>query len=111
MTFGISIYTKNLCDKSCSLYCCKVSAGIIYSGSFMYSYLFMGLFKYKLAMLAHMNFSFLTKITLLKIILSVAISAVNVVTSPGKLVRFPPTVSRVQRVSYFCGCISAIILS
>ena len=44
----------------------------------------------------HMNFSALVKKTMLKMSLAVIRSAVGVVTSPGKLIRFNPTVSRVQ---------------
>ena len=60
-------------------------------------------------MFAHMNFSFLVEITLLKISLVVVISSVGVVMSPGKLIIFTPTAIQVQYVSDFCRCISATI--
>ena len=68
-------------------------------------------FKYKLAMLAHINVVFLVKRTLFKMILAVVRFAVGVLTSPGKLIIFPPTVSRVLCVSDFCGRISATIIT
>ena len=46
-------------------------------------------------MLLRMNFESLVEIIMLKIIFSVVGSDVGVVTSPGKLIRFPRTVSRV----------------
>ena len=39
MPFWVFLYTKPLCDKSCSLICWIISAGMISSGSFIYSYL------------------------------------------------------------------------
>ena len=56
-------------------------------------------------MLAQMNFSFLVKRTLFKISLDVVRSDVGVVTPPGKLIIFTPTLSRLQYDSTFCGCI------
>ena len=99
MTYWISIYINYLCDKYCSLYCWIILDGIIFSGSFIYSYMSIGLLKQKLAMSAHMNSGFFVDITLLKTSLDVVRSAVGVVTSPGNLIRFPPKVSREQCVS------------
>ena len=42
--------------------------------------------------------------------LSVIMSAIGVVTSPGKFVKYTPTVSEVQCVSSFCGRILDTIL-
>ena len=56
----------------------------------------MGFFKEKLEMSAHM---------MLKMILDVVRYAIGVVTSPGKLIKFPPKVSLVRCVSAFCGII------
>ena len=70
----------------------------------------MGMFKYKLAMSAHINFEFLVNRTLLKMGLSIVRSDVGVSTSPGKLIRFPPTLIRLICVSDFCGCISSTII-
>ena len=61
-------------------------------------------------MSAHMHFSFWVDRTLLKMILPILRSAVDVVTTWGKLVRFPPTVSQVRCVSDFCAHISAKVL-
>ena len=61
-------------------------------------------------MSAHMNFVFFVDNTLLKMSLAIMRSAVGVVTSPGKLIKFPPTVSLVQCVSAFYGLILATIL-
>ena len=110
MPFWISIYTKFFCAKYCSLYCWIILSEIIFSGSFIYSYMSMGLFKKKLAMSEHMNFSFLVQINLLKMGLDVVRSTVGVVTSPGKLIRFPPTVSWVRCVSDIFYLISATII-
>ena len=52
-----------------------------------------GLLGYKLAMSAHMHFEFFVDNTLLNMRLTVMRSAVGVVTSPGKLIKFPPKVS------------------
>ena len=52
-----------------------------------------------------MNFAFLVEITLLKTSLTAVISAAGALTSPGKLIIFPPKVIWVQPVSYFGGCI------
>ena len=57
-------------------------------------------------MSAHMNSSFLVKRTLSKTSLAV----VGVVAPPGKLIRFPTTVSRVRCVSYFYGLILSTII-
>ena len=61
-------------------------------------------------MSVHINFEFLVERTLLKMSLDVVIYAVGVVTLPGKLIRFPPTVSPVRCVSAFSGRILATIL-
>ena len=61
-------------------------------------------------MSTHMNFSFFAEDTLLKIRLAVIIYAVGVVTSPGKLIIFPLTVSLVRCVSALGGYILATIL-
>ena len=61
-------------------------------------------------MYVHMNFTFFVDNKLLKMSLAVMGSDVGVVTSPGKLIKFPPTVSWVQCVSAFCVCISATII-
>ena len=58
-----------------------------------------------------MNFLFLVDRTLLKMSLAVVRSDVYLVTSPGKLIIFPPKLSRVRFVSAFCGHISATIFS
>ena len=42
--------------------------------------------------------------------LAVVRSAVGVVTSPGNLIKFPPTVKQVQFISDFCGHIVATVL-
>ena len=55
-------------------------------------------------------FSFFVDNTLLKMSLSVMKYALGVVTSPGKLIKSPPTVIWVRCVSVFCGLISATIL-
>ena len=57
-----------------------------------------------------MNFVFYVDNTLLKMGLAVVRADVGVVTSPGKLIKFPPTLSQVQCVSSFCGFILAKIL-
>ena len=57
-----------------------------------------------------MNFVFLVDNTPLKIILAVVRYAVGVVASPGKLIKFPPTVSQLLCVSAFCGRILATII-
>ena len=80
------------------------------SSSFIYAYLSMELFKYKLAMSAHMNFSFFVNNKLLNMSLAVVKSPVGVVSSPGKLIKFPATVSWMRCVSDFWDCISATIL-
>ena len=95
MPYWISIYRKSLCAKYCSFYCWIISARIISSGSFIYSYLSMGLFKYKLTISAHINIVFLVERTMLKMSFSIVRSYVGVVMSPGKLSRFPPTVIHV----------------
>ena len=56
-------------------------------------------------MYAHMNFAFFVDNTLLKMSLAVIRSDVGVVILPGKLIKFPPTVSLVRYVSAFCGII------
>ena len=61
-------------------------------------------------MSAHINFACFDDNTLLKMILEVMISDVGVVTSPGKVIKFPPTVSLVQCISAFCDIILATIL-
>ena len=61
-------------------------------------------------MSAHMDFAFLVERTLLNIIWAVVKPTVGALTSPGKLIRFPPKLSRVQCVLYFCGNISATIV-
>ena len=61
-------------------------------------------------MSAHMSFSSFVDYTLLKMILAVMRYVIGVVTSPGKLIKFPPTVSLVRCVSAFCGRISAAII-
>ena len=58
----------------------------------------------------HMNSTFLVERTMLTMSLAVVVYDVGVVTSPGNFIRFPPTVSLVQCVSDFCGCILAIII-
>ena len=93
--FWISRYTKRLCANFLRFYCWIILSGIMSSGSFKYSYLSMGLFKQNLEMFAHMNFAFFVDNTMLKISLAVVRSAVDVVTSPGRLIKFYPTVSRV----------------
>ena len=45
MPFWISLYTDPLFSKSWSFYCWIISAGVISSSSFIYSYMSMGLFK------------------------------------------------------------------
>ena len=87
-----------------------ISSGVVSSSSFIYSYLFMGLLRYMLAMSTHINFTFFVDNTLLKMNLAVMISVVCVVMSPWKLIKFPPTVSLVQCVSAFCGLLLAKIL-
>ena len=49
-------------------------------GSFIYSYLSMGFFKWKLEISVHMNFEFWVEITLLKMSLDVVRYSVGVVT-------------------------------
>ena len=61
MTLWVSIYTETLYAKSCNFYCWIISDGIISSGSFIYSYLSMGLFKQKSEISAHMNLHFCFK--------------------------------------------------
>ena len=61
-------------------------------------------------MSVHINFEFLVKRILLKMSLAVIRYSVGVVTLPGKLIRFPPTVSQVRCVSAFSGRILATIL-
>ena len=61
-------------------------------------------------MSVHINFLFFVYDTLLKMILAVIQSTVGFVTSPGKLIKFPPTVSSVRCVSAFCGCILTTII-
>ena len=61
-------------------------------------------------MSAHMTFSFLVERKLLKMSLNVVIYSVGVVASPGKLIKFPTTLSQVRCVSDFCGRISATII-
>ena len=56
-----------------------------------------------------MNFEFFVDNTLLNMSLAVIRSSVGVVTSPGKLIKFTPTVIRVRCVSAFFGLISAKI--
>ena len=70
-----------------------IYSGIMSSGSSIYSYLSMGLFIYKLAMYEKMNLIYFVDNTLLKTSLAVMRSAVGVVTSPGKMVKSPPTVA------------------
>ena len=70
----------------------------------------MGLLRYKLAMSEHMNFVFFVDNTLLKMILDIMRYAVGVVTSTGKLIKFPPTLSLVRCVPAFCGLILATII-
>ena len=62
-------------------------------------------------MSAHMNFAFFVDNTLLNMRVAVMIYSVGVVTSPGKLIKFPPTVSLVRYVSTFCGPFLAPIIS
>ena len=62
------------------------------SGSFINSYVPMGLFNLKLKMSAHMNFTFCIERTVLKMSLDVVRYAVVLVTLPGKLIRLSPTV-------------------
>ena len=61
-------------------------------------------------MSSHINFAFFVDNKLLKMSLAVMRSAVGVVTSPGKLIKFPPIVSLVKCLSAFCGLISSTIL-
>ena len=56
------------------------------------------------------EFLFFVDNTLLKMSLSVIKYAVGGETSPGKLIKFPPTVILVKCVSAFCGIILATIL-
>ena len=63
-----------------------------------------------LAMSTQMIFSFLVDNTMLNIRLIVMRSAVGVVTSPGKLIKFPLAVNLVRCVSAFCGLILATII-
>ena len=49
------------------------------------------------------NLAFLVELVLLINTFVVVISAVGVPTSPGNLMRLPPTVNRVRRGSAFCG--------
>ena len=111
MPFYIYIYKDLFCAKSCIFYCWIIPTGIIFSGIFIYSYMFMVFSKYKLEMLVHMTLSFWVEITLFKNNFSVFGSAVVVLTSLGDLIRFSPTVSWVRCVSYFCGHISATIIT
>ena len=45
MPFCISVYTKPLCANFLRFYCWIISSGIMSSGSFIYSYLYMGFFR------------------------------------------------------------------
>ena len=63
-----------------------------------------------MALSAHINVSSFVDNTLLNMILSVMRDDVGVITSPGKLIKFPHTVSLVRCVSAFFGLISAKIL-
>ena len=85
-------------------------SGIMSSGSFIDSYMSMILLRQKLAMSAHMNFAVFVDNKLLKMSLVGMRSAVGVVTSPGKLIKFTPTASLVRCVSAFCGRILATII-
>ena len=58
----------------------------------------------------HTSFAFFVNNKLYKTSWPVVRYYVGVVTSPGKLVKFPPTVSRMRCVSAFCGRISSTIL-
>ena len=60
-------------------------------------------------MSTYMNFASFVDNTLLKMSFDVMRYVIGVVTSPGKLIKFPPTVSLVQCVSDFCVLISATI--
>ena len=57
-----------------------------------------------------MNFESFIDNTLLKMSLDIMRYAVGVVTSPEKLIEFPPTASMVRCVSDFCGRILATSL-
>ena len=109
MPFCIYIYKNPLCAKYFIFDCWIFSAVIMSSGDFIYSNLFMVLFNYKLYMLAHINFPFWVERILLNISLDVVIFAADVLTSPGKLFRFPPTVNQVWCVSVLCSRILATI--
>ena len=61
-------------------------------------------------MYAHTNLAFFVDNILSKTSFSDMRSDVGVVTSPGKLIKFPPTMSLVRCVSAFYGIISATIL-
>ena len=61
-------------------------------------------------MTAHMNFTSFVDNTRLKISLDVIRYAVGAVTSPWKVIKFPPTLSPVRCVSAFCGRILAKII-
>ena len=52
-------------------------------------------------MLVHMDFDFWVQTNLLKMSLAVVKVSVGVVMSPGKLIRFPPTVSWIRCASSF----------
>ena len=61
-------------------------------------------------MSAHKNFDFFVDNKLLKMSLDVMRPALDVVTSPVKLIKFSPTVILVRCVLEFCSRISATIL-
>ena len=110
MPFWISIYKKPLCAKFLRFYCWMIFSWIMSIGSFIYSYMSIGLLREKLAMYECMIFSFFVDNTLLKISLAVIRFAVDVVTSPDKLIKFTPTVSLVRCVSAFCSRISSKLI-
>ena len=60
--------------------------------------------------MSHINADFLVERKVLNMSLAVVRYDIGVVTPPGKLIIFPPTVSQVRFVSDFCGCISDTII-
>ena len=79
-----------LCYTPLSPYCAMIASGSSFSDNLIYSYLSIGVPQYKYFMSQHRKLAPFVDMVIYKRIIYVFISAVLVLTSPGKMIRSPP---------------------
>ena len=102
MPFRISTITWSSLTILGSAYCSIILAGMFLTYMRIYSYLFMGLFKYKYLMYVVMYLVLTVKMTLLRCNLTAASSAAGLDSLPFYLIMLTPTVNQVLLLGVLC---------